>query len=107
MSYEPKLDETQQTQLTQLSAVAGDKIRKIAKICNAHLKEDEVNIDQQLHQKNTLLVAPLKGGTRVLVGNHQASNRVMNDSNNSVLGLLLVTYNGVLAFYCESDQNSC
>lgn len=43
MSYEPKLDETQQTQLPQLSAIASNKIREIAKICNAQLKADKVS----------------------------------------------------------------
>ena len=43
MGYEPKLDVTQQTQLPQLSAVASNKIREIAEICNAHLKADKVS----------------------------------------------------------------
>ena len=43
MGYEPKLDATQQTQLSQLSAVASNKIREIAEICNAQLKADEVS----------------------------------------------------------------
>ena len=44
MGYEPKLDVAQQTQLPQLSAVAGSKIREIAKTCAAQLNADKVNI---------------------------------------------------------------
>lgn len=43
MGYEPKLDTTQQTQLSQLSAVASNKIREIAEICNAQLIADKVS----------------------------------------------------------------